>query len=597
MKVIFTWMIIHLVGYVSLGQQFEVINAAIDLRGLAEDGKQIVIYGNGLTWINEAGEQQGSLNLIKGMSLTRIVDVQSDGAGGLWVLTLGALGHVNPDKTSVRVFETKEFEAEGKQLKVMRDGTLFVLMRNKIIRVNRDLSYDLYYAATDKNVVYFDVFDVNEDRQVYMGSNKGIFILDKEKNLNVVSPSRKLNLQQVNITKDNRIFVLDYNRLFELVENELRIVLDYSQLSPGAKFYTGVFNTGSDYWLYSNNGNVFHYDNGSWFNFIPPSGMKTGNFGECMIQTQAGHTWLSLGSFPYLLRYDGTKWEKLLVEGNELKTGITQSQWIQGDQLYALEPVTFFPLKWNGSVFEPIARLPKVKMYNVAMDSKGQYYWGAEGGIFTNSGNEVIKLVDHKDPRSFEILGDELFFVDDEKLCKLKNGQQEYIDPIIHHLGWEPLHIYSVKIYHTGDQQLFFTNGARPGLISTYADGAWGKIIEIEGKRIGGIDNIMTYGDQTFIVTITGSVAVYANKTFHWLYYQTEPQNNVHRSFLTPDGNVWYVTSDKELKRINHLGLVNKVVVPYDSPNYALKAVLKYKDEVYDLYFEKTVFRVDFNQE
>ncbi len=121
---------------IMLSQTFESLTSVRRTRGMSEDQGRIVLFGNGLTWINPAGDIVEELALIDGMTISDIRDVTVDGLGGLWVLTATELGHLSADRKIKPVFHISTFEkSEARKLKLLPDGTLLVLLRNKIIEV------------------------------------------------------------------------------------------------------------------------------------------------------------------------------------------------------------------------------------------------------------------------------------------------------------------------------------------------------------------------------------------------------------------------------------------------------------------------------
>ncbi len=129
-------------------QSFEVLTSSLNVRGMAEDNGKIVLFGNGLIWINKNGEILEKLQVVDGLSISSLVDVEPDGKGGFWLLSNDGLGRIDAARNFTLIFNTTVFgSTDAKQLQTSADGKLFGLLKNKIIQVAQDNQYQVYFQS------------------------------------------------------------------------------------------------------------------------------------------------------------------------------------------------------------------------------------------------------------------------------------------------------------------------------------------------------------------------------------------------------------------------------------------------------------------
>jgi hypothetical protein len=394
---------------------------------------------------------------------------------------------------------------------------------------------------------------------------------------------------------DQRVMVVGYKRIWEYKENALTELIAQSQLSNGIRFYDAVFNSYDDYWLYATQGNVLHYLNGAWKNYRPPPDMNTGNFGECMIKTQSGEIWMSLSRFPDLLRFDGQKWHKVNTNHIRPARQVTDIVLTRQGKLVARESQTRYPLEFVGSEFQPLAELPQVDMNDIKTNEAGDYYWRTKDGIYKKPpASSAQTLVSFENGGSdFGVIGDEVWFGRNDRLCIFKNGVVEEIpNDNRHFLGYENLYPGALRFNTVFDGTMFITLSGRGGQITTYDGHNWGKIIEIEGKLIGAISEILTSDTLTYIVTAAGSVARYDANGLRWIHYDNSSKKNVNKAVISQDGRVGFIYDKKTLKMYDTTGELVSLEIPLDNIAYSLQGLVYISDNVYDLYFHKTTFRM-----
>ena len=99
-------------------------------------------------------------------------------------------------------------------------------------------------------------------------------------------------------------------------------------------------------------------------------------------------------------------------------------------------------------------------------------------------------------------------------MYKYENGKTDTFTNNVHWLGWGD-DLGDVKFYPTFNNQLLITSSRRSGLISVYNGKTFEKTIQIEGKMIGGVEQVFTLNEQTFLLTKGGSVARLQISTGH----------------------------------------------------------------------------------
>lgn len=571
-------------------QSFEVLTSSLNVRGMAEDNGKIVLFGNGLIWINKNGEILEKLQVVDGLSISSLVDVEPDGKGGFWLLSNDGLGRIDAARNFTLIFNTTVFgSTDAKQLQTSADGKLFVLLKNKIIQVAQDNQYQVYFQSESDDFNYFQRFDIAADGSIYIITYQTICIIDPSKNGRLVTPKERLNFQDIQVTRENTIMVLEYKRLFEIKNDELISVLALSQLSRGAEFYEAIFTSVNDYWLYANEGNAFHYEAGKWKNYIPPAGLKTGNLGESILQTADGEIWMTLNHY-YTLRYDLQQWHKIDLSSQFSRQEVITPGVLRNGKLVGRDSKTFFPLVYDGEDFINSPLLPDVKMYYMTYDNTGKYYWFNDDGIFKQSGTSSVNIIPGK-VRAFEVQDNQLLYVKDYVMYKYENGKTDTFTNNVHWLGWGD-DLGDVKFYPTFNNQLLITSSRRSGLISVYNGKTFEKTIQIEGKMIGGVEQVFTLNEQTFLLTKGGSVARFDGTSFKWIYRTDNLNTNFYRSFISSDNTIWYVTTTDELKMITSSGEVTTIKSPVEKGYMNFIAAIKKQDKVYDLYFGNQILRL-----
>ena len=572
------------------GQKFEVLSSSLNIKGMAEDNGKIVLFGNGLIWINKTGEILEKLQVVDGFSISSLIDVQPDSKGGLWLLTKEGLGRIDASRNFTIIFQTTTFDGvEAKQLKTRPDGKLLVLLKSKVIEVSQDNQYHVYFESTSRDFDYFQRFDIAPDGSIYIITYQTIYIIDPSKNGRLVTPKERLNFQDIQVTRENTIMVLDYKRLFEIKNDKLISILALSQLSRGAQFYEAIFISVNDYWLYANEGNAFHYEAGKWKNYIPPAGLKTGNFGESILKTADGEIWMNLNHY-YTLRFDRQKWHKIDLRDQFSRQELTQPQLLRNGKLVSRDTKTLSPLVYEEDDFKNSPLLPDVKMYYLSVDMTGKYFWFNDEGIFKQSGTSSVNVVPSK-VRAFEVLGNQLLYVKDYVMYKLENGKTDTLNNNVHWLGWAD-DLGDVKFYPTYDQQLLITSSRRPGLISRYDGKTFEKTIQIEGKMIGPVESIYTLNDQTYLLTKGGSVAKFDGRSFSWIYRAPTQDAGFYRSSISSDYTIWYVTQQDEIIMVSNSGAVTTIKSPVEKGYMSFITAIKKDDKVYDLYFGNQILRL-----
>ena len=577
------------------GQTFESVSADINIRGIAEDQDQLVLYGNGLTWINSMGDVRETIPLIDGMAISDIIDVASDKQGGLWVLTSNTLGYLTIDRKIKIVFTTSSFgNIDATKLKRLPDGTLLVLLKDKIIEVKSDFTYSVKYQSTDPKIGHFKMFDVDSKGNIYIGSFTKVYTLDTAQQLKIIELPRSSSLQRIQVTDEQRVLVLENNQLFELSNDQLVTVLAPQQLGTGVHVYEGEFKSINDYWLYSDGGNTFHYKNGIRNNYTSAVVLKTGNFGEGMYRSAKGEIWMTMSPNMIFL-FDGSQWAPIDVNSQEPQVRPYYINLLPDGDIIAGEKGTSFALIYTGSAFKTIDGFPLEQISHFKKDLQGNWYWSTKNGIFTWQEGKIKEVVSLTESVPFEFIEDQLLYGHENQLKLLKDGTTLIIDDNIHHLGWQE--IYGLKLFRMFDGKICAVSTTHQGVIGIYDGTTWEKIISIEGKKIGAVFNMHTWGDKTYIITHPGSVALYDSSGWHWLYQVPVSDKKSHRSYLTTDDYVWYVKDEQTLMRFGPDKSVRSVVIPVKAANYNLQGLINTAPNVYTLYLEQNVLKMDLSDQ
>jgi hypothetical protein len=315
-----------------------------------------------------------------------------------------------------------------------------------------------------------------------------------------------------------------------------------------------------------------------------------------MIKTTDGEIWMSLRGHE-ILRFDGAKWHKVII-GNPLgRKSIMRATLLRNGNLISKENETYFPLAYNNSDFEYIDDLPKSKIYHITLDNAGKYYWSCDDGVYKQSGKDDIKVVSWQKVRPFEVIGDKILHHEYESDVILisDNGKTDSITNNDHHLGWEK--IYSVNFYPAFDGSLFITASGRRGLITRYDGKNWEKIIEIQGKMIKGVENIISIDDYSILISSNGSIAKYDATGWKWIHERNDTNLKIYRSHVTKNGTAWIAWSDNIMTIVSSNGDSIDVEVPVERAYMSFNAVVWIEEHVYDLYFENAVYRIDLQKD
>lgn len=579
-------------SYNGFCQRFGTVGVSSDIRGITPFDDGIIYFGQGLTQVDALGNLIFQKNILEDVKSSEIVDVEPDGSGGLWILTRMEVLRMLPDRTTKKVLDFSSENVETKDLFAVNDEGVYVLLRDRILKINRDNSHELMYQEPDRSKAYYNQMCVDKDHNLYLMSYTYVRAISNKKEIKEYALPARGNLQTLWCTEDGKLLILDYSAMYTLKDDGMQLLYRSDDISRGLNFFDLKGLNSNKYWIYATGGNVFQFDHGVWTNFTPPKGLNTGNLGEGMAITQNGHVWMSLRNWPYFLRYDGRKWHRIeLKKESNVEYQVSHCYYLDDNTYVCRNSGKEGYVCFDGKEFKPILTNIKGNSYFLKKANNGKYYYASADGIFATDMKTSQKVVDQKNPQEFGIFQEELFYMANEKLIRLARGTSDTLENNIHFLGHDD--IGGLRFFQLFNGDLAVNTPRRSGLISIYNGKSWQKVISIEGKQIYDVLTLLTYKNKSYIITKNGSVAVMDNTGTKWLYYNHSGPSydqRIYNAFITADEKVWYLDG-KKLNKIDQKG-IQSFDFPYDAM-MGIGGVVLAGDKLYHIFSGKNVISLE----
>lgn len=525
-------------------QTFSAVNSTFRTQGMLDWTQgETILYGSGLIFLDDKGEVKDQLRLVEGLESSDFIDGRLAQNGDAYLLSKKELSLLSTDKIASSIFKLDDHVEDTSndqfiECKIDNSGNVFILSRYTLFKLALDKTVTILGQPQEENE-RFKELSLGKNGEVLALSHNKLYRFNEGKN-EVVLLNARLNVQDFFYTSDDQIIILDYRNIFTIKDNELVYFLKGKQLASGIKFYEAIFNSSTDYWLYCNEGNAFHNKDGLWNNYTPPSGLKTGNYGESMYQSRNGDIWMGLAG-KTILHYNGSKWSQLDIDIQESIPRIGNARLVGGDQLISHHVDNENHIYFIENEMSEVAGLPDVRCIDLKKQD-GVFYYIIKDGLYKVENGMPSSLVQCNDIKSVGVVGDQVFYNHNEKIFQLKNNDPVALENNQHYLGWDRVR---AKFYQTHDQELLAYNTQRAGLLSRFDGKEWHKIISADGKRIGRVKNIIRYKDQTYVINESGGVMSYAGGNLSYILEQLDSSNTrlVH-SYPAIDQSLWIKDGD-----------------------------------------------------
>ena len=562
-------------------QTFEPVSFSQRSSGVASWGAdQVVVFGTGLTWLDRSGKIQDQKRIIEGIPSSDFKDAVSDGQGGLWLMTNNTVSRLSNDKQATVIID--EETSAGKELQELHmsafTGEVYCLGKNEVFKLNDDNSFTTLFESEESK--YFKHFSVAKDGSIYISSYKEIYTLKPGGQLIPTALDKKnYNFQSVHCTTDDRVIILDYRDIYEFKDGGLVDFIKGSQISRGLKLYTGSFKSSNDFWLYANEGNAFHNDNGQWVNYIPPEGLKTGNFGEHMHETSDGHIWMTLRGHT-ILHFDGQKWNEVNLDKEQTIIKILRAQLVDSTTLVSGESKTNVPYTFKGGELAHFTKLPS-RRFNGIQQVGNAIYYSDENGLYKKSSGKESRLVEGK-INGFVVYKDEIIYSLDDKIWSLKNGQITEFKDNVHFLGWEKLG--SIKFVLSPDNKVIAKASKRGQILATYDGQTWGKLIRSGDYGFGQIKHLENSSHDLYVSNDKEDVFLYDNGEFRKIYNNEEDvRYSSARLIPSSDNTIWFIRKG-DIIVFKEGNIVAEFSMPTSNKMGGINAIVPVSEKTYNIF-------------
>ena len=567
-------------------QTFEPVSFTQRSTGVASWGSdQMVVFGTGLFWIDNRGKTLDQQRIIDGLPSSDFIDAVSDGAGGLWLMTKTSVARLTKDKNSQLVISDSEFpKIQFSELFKTKSGEVYGLAKNYVFKLNKDNTFRKLYHAEKSS--YFKNMAVSNDGTIYITDYKNVHVLNIGGEMNTTEFKTNYNFNDIFYTTDNKVIVLEYRGLYEFKNGELVDFLKDYQLTSGLKLYTGIFNSSTDYWLYSKDGNAFHNDNGNWINYTPPAGLKTGNLGEHMHKSDNGDIWMTLRG-QTILHYDRQKWNKINLDKTQSILKIDKVKLIDGSTLVTSESETKKPYTFKNGELVPYSGLPARNLSKIQKVGEKVYY-SDENALYSSVNSKETKLIDGKNI-NFVVFKDMILYQKNKVLHILRNGQHTELKDNIHFLGWEDLAQLSFAL--TADGKLLVFSSRQPRVVSVYDGDQWRKIIKSDQYGLGNLKGIAGKDSNVYLFNNSEDIYHYSEGTLSRIF-KSDKNSSYSSAKMLPsmDSTVWFV-SGTDLKVLKDGKVVSELSLPTAQKMGYIRTIVPVSDKVYNIYAANEIIR------
>jgi len=580
-------------SFASQAQEFTSLAARTQFRGIVETETELLFYGEGIIWTDKNGKLIHKDRLLKGLPSSTIHDIQLDKEGNAWAYTQKGIGLIKSKDEMQTVFTNDGADGETYQfIYVDAKGIVYTASKNHIYKINPDLSKEIIYSNQDREMNYIKRMHVDQKGNILFTAYRDMYKVTPSGTLIKIKtdPRGKVNFQKIEEHKDGSITIVATKKLLTLKNDSLEQILHGNDLVNGLSFYHSAFVSKDHYMLLTTKGNIFTHQKGEWTNYIPPTNLRPGNYLDDILIASDGQIWVTMSEDP-LLHFNGTEWNQIdLVQQESIKNLVRIPALADGRQI-AQDPDSHEILEYQGDAFKTINSDETERVKYIRSGENGSIYWCTKLGLKKFENGKLKELVGNQTVNSFGLIGDKIVLTTDKLLQELKNGQLTDISSQNHFLGSSDLKY--VKIYPSFKDELILVTNRKRGQLTLYDGTNWSKVIQIEGKKIGNVKDIITRNEQSYLFTEKAGIAVYDKDGFRWLSEGFEDPNRKRFSnYVCKDGALWSIDNKGTLYYYKD-GKQLEIPQPTDRLYTSLRAVINTGEGTYKFFTARDVLQCE----
>jgi len=568
-------------------QEFTSLKSKTQIRGIVEAENELIFYGEGIVWTDKNGEVLHKNRLLKGLPSSSIMDLQLDKKGQAWVLSSKGIGLIRSKDDMVSVFE---HEAGGETYQILHidnKGTVYTSSKNHIYKINPDLSKSIIYSKQGKELDYIKRLLVDSKGNLIFTEYRKLYIVKPSGELISIQPEGRVDFKKLHEFQNGTIAVQAFKQMLHLENDSLVNVLNAHDLVRGLKFYHADFASSDYYALLTNEGNLFINKKGEWTNYVPPTNLRPGNFLDDILLASDGQIWVTMTEEP-ILHYNGSSWnQRNLVEATSFQK-IARKPVLEDGRLITqdTDSKSFYEYKNDAFVKLNINETEFIK--DIKSGENGIFYWSTKTGLNKHVKGKSKKLIEGQGAHSFEALPDTMMKCTNKLLNEFKNRKLTDISSQDHYLAGD---FKYAKIYQTFKDELILYTNRKRGQLTLYDGKNWTKVIDIEGKKIGSIKNIITNNGKTYLFTEKSGIAQYDESGMKWITGAfDDPNLKRFSNYVCKDGSVWSMDNKGKL----HYYKDGKTLVmhePVRNLYTSIRALINTGEGQYDIYSDRDVVR------
>ncbi len=570
-------------------QEFVSLKSRTQIRGIAETKTELLFYGEGIIWTDKKGNVVHQDRLLQNLPSSSIIDLQIDSEGNAWVLTANGIGLIRSQDDMQSVFEHEYANGETYQLlHIDNKGLVYTATKNHIYKINPDLTKSIVYSNKGKELSYIKRLLVDKSGNLIFTEFRNLFIVKPTGELLNPKPKGRVDYKHLVELENGTIVVMAFKRMFHLANDELVEVLKSSDLVNGLKFYDSEFASSEYYAILCNEGNLFINKNGDWTNYVPPTNLRPGNYQDDILLATDGQIWITMTEDP-LLHFNGVSWKQIqLIAPSNIKEIYRNAVLADGRRI-TQDVKTFEFYEYKNDSFQSIHIKETERLKDIKSGNNEEFYWATKLGLNKSENGKTKQLIKNQEVNSFGVLKDKIILSTENLIQEYKNGTLTDISSQDHFLGADSYKY--VKIYQTFKNELILVTNRKRGQLSLYDGDKWTKIIDIEGKKIGTVKNMITWKDKTYIFTETNGIALYTANGMKWFAKGfDDPNKKMFSNYVCKDGSVWTMDNKGSMhfyKDGKHLEIEEPIKNLYTN----IRAIINTGEGQYDIYANKDILR------
>ncbi len=576
-------------------QEFKSINARTQIKGIVEAENELIFYGEGIIWTDKDGSVIHTDRLLKDLPSSSITDLRLDKEGNAWILTHQGIGLIKDKDNMSTLFKNEDLDESGYQvLYIDENGLVYTATYEHIYKLKQDGTKEIVHVATEaKELSYIKRMLIDKQGNIFVTAYRDMYKITPDAKVTKIKtdPRGKVNFQNLVAHEDGSITAVGLKQLLTLQNDSLVQSFHANDLVRGISLYASEFVSKDHYAILAKGGNLFIHKNGEWTNYIPENDLRPGNYMDDILLASDGQIWITMSEEP-ILHFNGSEWkQKNLVEHAPLLDIVRLPALRDGRQMSYIKTTQEF-YECKDKVFTPTGiRESGTKdteyVKSLRTDSKGNLYWSTKIGLNKHDGKNTTKLIANQEIHAFGVLEDKLIVSTNNLLSEFKNGKMKDISSQDHNLGSSDFKY--MKIYQSYKDELILYTNRKRGQLMLYDGEAYTKVIDIEGKKIGTVEQVISSKSKTLIFTDKNGIAQYDETGFRWLTSAYEDPNKKRMSnYLCQDGAIWSIDNKGFLEYIKD-GKHVSFKAPIKNLHMHLRAVVNTSEDVYQLYSHRDV--------